>query len=128
MKLNLKEELTSLDGRPIKMMVLGETIATVLANSPMATKEQLADSIVKTLDREDEVTKNASVGMIAFNSLLAEQEGTPQEKYDRGRLAERIYGADEIELTLEEATTIKNLVGKHQNTTTIVRMWDALEK
>lgn len=127
MKLETKKELTTLDGKPMKMMMLSEVVAQVITMSNGATKDQLAKSIVHALEREEDITQNATVGMVIFNSLLAETEGEAAAKYKRGRLAEKIYGAEEVEITLEEATLIKDIVGKTQNSTTIVRIWDILE-
>lgn len=129
MKLNLATELKSLDGKPMKNLMLAEVITNVISKTPASeSNEALAKSIVAVLDDEERLTKNATVGMVAFNALLAETEGTPEEKYKRGRLAERLYGGKTIDLDIDEVKLIKDMVGKHSNTTVIVRMWDALEK
>jgi hypothetical protein len=82
MQINVNDVLTQLDGTPLKDMVNGEA-------------------------------KDATVGMAIINALLAPAEGdNGVKKVQKYELAMRVYKNDSVDITVEEATLIKECVGR----------------
>lgn len=77
-------------------------------------------------------TVNANVRNALINaleaSLKADQSDAPKKKYERSKLADKIYDNDTVELTSEEVTLIKERVGKVFGAYVVKYLWDLLEE
>ncbi len=64
----------------------------------------------------------------AFGTVLStELNISGEEKYKRGKLAGLIFDNDEVELSLDEAKLLKDLVGKAFSSSIVVPVWDLLD-
>lgn len=61
------------------------------------------------------------------NVLMSELDISGEEKYKRGKLAGRIFDEEEVELSLDEAKLLKDLVGKAFSASVVVPVWDLLD-
>jgi len=59
--------------------------------------------------------------------LTTELDISGEEKYKRGKLAGRIFDEKEVELSLDEAKLLKDLVGKAFSASIVVPVWDLLD-
>lgn len=84
----------------------------------MATKVDLNEKFVTLrgeplIERsEDGSESNVTLKAVCVHALLAQSQDTPAQKFKNYRLANRIQDADEIELTAEEVTELKQMIGK----------------
>lgn len=68
---------------------------------------------------------------VCIESLLAVREGevTPaMEKVRRAKLAYRIYDADSLEFTAEDAAYIKEQIGKDWGPLAVYQAWELIDK
>ena len=81
--------------------------------------------------REQKETRDLTLGRAAINSLLADVEGERQtgaQKFDRFKLAMRIGNEeDPIEITIGDASLIKERVGIVYPTYAVGLIWTMLE-
>lgn len=79
----------------------------------------------------DEKGKPVLLNGLCVNALLADYQGevlTGAQKLDRYKLAKRLHvTADEIEITVEEAALIKELVAKSYTPLVVGNVYAALE-
>jgi len=61
-------------------------------------------------------------------SLEIDKNEQPIKKYERSKLADRIYENDEVELSIEEVALIKDRVGKVFGSYVVKVIWDLLEE
>ncbi len=62
------------------------------------------------------------------NVLMEPVTGTGgEEKIKNFDLAKRIMDEDEVELSVDEAKKVKDLIGQFQSAVVVKRIWDALE-
>jgi len=64
----------------------------------------------------------------ALWAIYEDEKLNGKEKYKRGDLAERIDKQEEVEVTVEEISLMKDVVGKAYNPMMIKKVWDLLEK
>ena len=72
-----------------------------------------------------------TVGSIAVEALqifdTRDTAITGDEKVKRWKLACRIHGQDQAEISIEEAKLIKDLVGKYYGPVIVGQVWESLE-
>ena len=75
--------------------------------------------------------KDLTARYFATEALLAladtEKNLSGEEKFKRGQLAEKIYMKDVVDLTVEEISLVKKMVGKVFNSLVVLRMYKILE-
>lgn len=67
---------------------------------------------------------------IVINALMVDdsQDRTPaEEKFNRYMLAQRVHNDDEVELTAEEVSRVKSLIGKFFNPLVVGAAWNILD-
>lgn len=72
-----------------------------------------------------------TIAKLIVNALLAFIDGkhlSGEDKFKRYKLAEKIYGKDEVEISLEEANLIKQASGEALTPMFSGKVWDFLEK
>ena len=71
-----------------------------------------------------------SVGSIAIEALTLndpQDKISGEEKMKRWKLACKIHGSDQGDITIDEAKIIKDLVGKYYGPIVVGQVWEALE-
>lgn len=110
MKFNLNVVLKNLDGSPVTEAVVDR----------MEEGKQVVRKVV-------EVTM-AGIATNALLSVPQEQDMPTQVKYNRYKLAQRIAGAEgEVELSAEEVSMLKDLIGKAYAPLVVGQAFDLLE-
>lgn len=84
------------------------------------------------LDSDASDAKAATLGGLLLRSLLVPMRGDElmagQEKVELAMLAQRLHGADEIELTAEETALLKERTGKtYLLPLVVMRIWQAID-
>lgn len=88
------------------------------------------DATIKTLD-EKELEPAAVMKDVIVAALLAnygDEQVTGTEKFLRGQLAQKIHVGGDIELSIEELTKIKDLVGKYGTPLVVLQIFNLIEK
>jgi hypothetical protein len=81
----------------------------------------------EVLKRSNVDSAPATVGFIAVSALLAESDESLDAKVRAFSLAQRIVDKNEVDITPEESTTIKNRVGAvYKNVTVCARVVETL--
>ena len=93
----------------------------------LAPLMSLGGNGIKDNDGKPFLLRDAAV--VALDSLSQEDAKIDgKEKYRRGALATRIYGAAEpISLGLEEVKLVKDLIGRAYGPRIVVEAWDMLD-
>ncbi len=72
-----------------------------------------------------------TLGAAAVRALVISYEDernlSPEEKFKRGELATRIYGATSLSLKAEDVTLLKRLIGKAYGPLIVFRAWPLLD-
>lgn len=76
---------------------------------------------------KDEKEKPATLGPILVNALLAPEELKPEQKYERGKLAQRLFTDGEVKVSAEDVVLLKACVGRVYGPLVVLRVWEALE-
>lgn len=74
--------------------------------------------------------KSLTVGSVCIEALVGALPGEQldgAEKFKRWELARRLHGVTEVDLKLEEATKVKECVGKAWSAMVVGAVWNALE-
>lgn len=74
-----------------------------------------------------DVFADALLGDIADPRTGALKHVPGPERYKRGKLAERIYAEDVVDLSIDEAKLLKDLIGEGMTTSLVTPSWDYLE-
>lgn len=135
MKINPLIEIEDMDGMPIPKGGSNDLVVRAItevfkepSDKPIDTLNRIAEAIrIHSVSKE-----NFTLGGACFNSLMAQfddEKGlTPEEKFKRGKLAEKIYSAKgEVEVSAEEVAEIKKLIGKAYGQLIVIRTWELLE-
>jgi hypothetical protein len=61
------------------------------------------------------------------STLESDKNEQPIKKYERSKLADRVYENNEVELSVEEIAQIKDRIGKVYNSYIVKLCWDLLE-
>lgn len=101
MKLNVTQVLKQRDGTPMKDVIDGNAI--------------------------DAILRVAIINALEF-SLEQDKNEQPIKKYERSKLADRVYENDEVELSIEDVALIKDRVGKVFGSYVVKVVWDLLEE
>ncbi|MFA5158162.1 MAG: hypothetical protein WC451_03200 [Patescibacteria group bacterium] len=85
--------------------------------------------IIDNAGRED--AQEASLRIAIINSLESildtDRNEQPIKKYERSKLADKVYAFDEVEFTVEEIAMIKERIGKLFGPYVVKLCWDMLE-
>lgn len=90
-------------------------------------------TVLRALDGNPlrEGNRDVTLGMVAVNCLLMnfpdEVKLSGEDKFKRGKLAERIYEKADVEITVEEAALMKMLIGKGGATWVVTQAYSAIE-
>jgi len=70
-----------------------------------------------------------TLGKICANALMTppKQPDTGEEKVKKGKLAMRIWGLDEAELSIDELKLLKDQIGIAYGPLVVTQAWDLLE-
>jgi hypothetical protein len=81
--------------------------------------------------KDGENTKDLTLGRAAVtalsNILQGENDLPGEERFKRGKLAEKVFGKGTVALTTEEIVLIKRLIGKAFWPRAVSQAWDMLE-
>jgi len=64
---------------------------------------------------------------VALNAMDQNKPPTPQDRYKRGKLAEKITTNDTLDLSVDELKMLKDLIGAVWGPTVVLRAWDILD-
>jgi hypothetical protein len=82
-------------------------------------------------DLDSKPMPNLTLGSMATNALMLayddERNLSGEEKVRRFKLAQRIHGASEVDLTVEEVSLVKLLIAKGYVTLPCARAWELLD-
>ena len=80
-------------------------------------------------DGSPEAAVDATIGAACIVALLNDLTGSPspEEKARRFILAQRMVGAQKIELAAEDVTRIKHVVGNIYSALIVGRVWEAID-
>jgi len=135
MKINPLIEIEDLEGRPIPergdndiavQQIVG--ILKTAAKEPAGALIQIAQAIKNNAESDKAFTlKNACV--TALQIQFDDEKGlSGEDKFKRHKLVEKIYAAKgEIDMTVEEVTLVKKIIGKAYGTLIVGRCWELLE-
>ena len=62
------------------------------------------------------------------STLEQDRNEQPIKKYERGKLADKVYDNDEVELTVDESALIKDRIGRVFGPYVVKCCWDLLEQ
>lgn len=122
---NVDTPLKDLAGAPIYAAL---DLGSLLAESAKWTDEQRAvvTAVINATGKREMTLKLAAV-----NALQAQFEDERaldgEEKFKRGKLAEKIYLGVDVDLTIEEIAKVKKLIGKAYGPNVVTPAWTALE-
>jgi hypothetical protein len=109
MKVKLDHILADLEGNPL------------IENVKTKEKDEEGKPVVKQIE--------VTLGKICANALMMQPKtpDTPEQKCEKGRLAMRIWGLKETELSIEELALLKEHIGIAYGPLVVVQAWDLLE-
>lgn len=97
-------------------------------NVTQVLKQRSGEPII---DNDNGVAVDATLRRGIINALEValetDRNEQPIKRYERGKLADKVYDNDEVELSAEEITLIKERVGKVFNAYIVKVIWDLLE-
>lgn len=94
--------------------------------------EELVEQ-VKTKEKDENnrpITKDVKItlGKICANALMNPvKEDSGEKKAQKGKLAMRLYGLDEADLSIEELALVKDLIGQFYGPLVVTQCWTLLE-
>ncbi len=86
----------------------------------------LAGVPMKETDAPD--AKPSTLGSLLVSALLAPEDGvTGAQKYERGKLAQRLFTDGDVKVSAEEAVILKACAGRVYPPLVVLRVFEALE-
>jgi len=77
-----------------------------------------------------DIREPISLGLVcttALNAMDQKNPPTPQDRYKRGKLAEKIATNDTLDLSVDELKMLKDLIGAVWGPVVVMRAWDILD-
>jgi len=95
----------------------------------MVLKDVKGDSLMQPTETgKKELLNVKTILASALFNMNPDDKVSGQEKYERGKLAEKIMTAvKEVELSVDEITKIKKLVGESYSPLIVWQIWDLLD-
>jgi len=89
---------------------------------------------IRTKEKGEDGKPIVKLAEITLNKVCAtalmrppKEPDTPDQKYEKGKLAMRIWPLDEAELSIEELALLKECIGVTYGPLVLVQAWDLLE-
>lgn len=89
------------------------------------------DFTIKDLSGNEFVPPAETIGQIIVAALLhnyGDESVSGLEKFHRGQLAQKVNSGGDIDLTVEELTKIKDMVGKFGTPLSVLQIFNHIEK
>jgi len=122
MEINPSVQIEDMEGQPIP-------INKITATCPHCKKSLEVEQLRGIIE---DTGKKVTLKSVCVDSLLAQYKGEENmegmEKQKRGKLADKIYSAkDKIDLSAEEITELKKLIGKRETVLAVNRAYELLD-